>query len=1364
MMNGKVLLLLLWLTLGMIPAFSTNKTQVTYLGIEHGLSNNYVTEIYQDRYGFMWIGTFDGLNRYDGYEFRIYKNILDDETSLPNNGITAVGEDAGRRIWVATKRGAAVLEENGSTFRRLRIESTKGHDQPLKSAINGFALDSSGHFFAASELAGLLQVSYNQNGTPLGKSIPLVRGDRTTHSYSVTGVEVSGDGTVWLFVQHVGLCFYNPGRRAVQLHSAYLREAKALCTTRDGTVWVGNDQGLFSYRPSRKEYKVYNRGNGLSSNSVSSLYVGKGNRLLVCTDGGGINVLDYSSDKIRQVLSNDEGGILTSKAVFAVYEDAQSRQWIGTLRGGLNIIDPNKRNFEHIQYPIPHGMTSAKNFIMSFAEDDDRSVWVGTDGGGLINWDRKNNRFRTFESRYAVKGSLSSNYVTSVLRDRGNNIWIATYGGGINRWDKRSQTFIRYACIDLNSRTENPYVWKLYEDSKGHIWATTLRGGGIYRLNERSARFEPFDVDVSDVLCMLEEGNDVFWLGNYRELVRIDLATRSKRRYPVDHPIRFVQKGKDNILWIGTDGGGLYAFDILAESFERYTVSDGLPSNTVLQLLADGGGNFWISTLHGLCKFNPRTGTFQNFYESDGLQSNQFGYNASLRLKSGEFLFGGIRGFNVFHPDRVHSRSSPPRIVLTDLHINNRPFNRIKENGESLLTIEKLVIPYHQAVLTFGFAALEFSFPDKIKYAYFLEGWDKGWNYVNAERTARYSRLKEGEYRLRIKSTDANGSWTGIERTMVIKVLPPWWRTMWAYAAYLCLLSGAVYAYVLYDRRQMGLKHGLELAQVTVEKERELNEKKLAFFTHISHEFRTPLTLIVNPIKDMLFNSNTRDMDRDELTNIYRNSRRLLSLVDKLLLFRKADSGLDELRLARLDIVDLSREVFLCFKQHAASRRLDYRFASEVDHIELLGDREKLEICLFNLISNAIKFTPEHGQVEVSISTEGGSINIRVSDTGHGIPSHVGDSLFNSFRRDYASNGEAVEGFGIGLFLVKKFAEAHKGSVSYTSASGEGTSFTFRLPTGKNHFDGHLVFEDVSEHSAFLEELLPETPVENQAGKLPFAKKELNEVTEVVSDRPVMLIVDDNEQILQYVSRLFQEDFTVYETDNGQDAFELVKAHEPDIVISDVVMKGMSGIDLCSNIKQDPMYSHIPVILLTASSSADVKLKGIEGGADDYITKPFDKELLIARVSNMIRGRNRLQQYFYNEITLQSNNHKIPVEYSEFLKKCINLIELHLSDSDFTVKGMADELGISHPHLYRRIKSISGKSANEFIRFIRLRKVAQLLISTDLNISEAAFAAGFNDIKYFRRQFSRLFGIKPSEYKRKYAATFRNCHTVKKPN
>lgn len=1344
--------------LAYLSVYSTVKNDVGYLGIEHGLSNNYVTKIFQDRHGFMWFGTYDGLNRYDGYQFKVYKNQPQNPASLPGNRIIDIIEDASGHLWVATKGGAAVLRKGTDTFHQLHLTTDNGEYVPVEFAITGFALRKDHRLFAAGERGGLFSIRFSEWSDPIAEPIPLlVDGTRKTN-YNAQALHLDTENRLWVMAQNAGLCYYDEQINAIRVVSDEVRTATCMEII-NGQLWVGNEYGLFQYQQQTKKYRHYTLQSGLPSNVVSALYEGKDGRLWICTDGGGIAVLNTQSGVFDYLTGSDDGGVLTSKAVFAVYEDAQSRQWIGTLRGGITVIDRNKGNFELVKQPTPEGIISANNFVLSFAEGDAHTLWVGTDGGGLMRWDREADRYAYFKQN-GHHGALSSNYVTSVLRDNKNGLWAATYGGGINRWDPQTQSFISYTCTAADSLTRHRYVWKLHEDKQNRVWATTLNGGGIYLLNRKTDRFEPFAINVTDALSIWEEDTDLFWFGNYSALIRADMATRSTQHFDIGHPVRCIHQGTGNLLWVGTEGGGLLAFDKLSGTYKRYTAVDGLPSNVVLNILEDNDGSFWISTYNGLSKFDPANRTFQNFYESDGLQSNQFSYNAALRLTSGEFVFGGIRGFNIFHPDSLRFEAGTPPVVLTDLRINNQPFNSDPEQTADLLTMTRLVLPFQQAVLTFSFAALEYAFPDKISYAYFLEGWDSDWNYVDGQRTAHYSRLAEGSYTLRIKSTNANGVWGDNERTIAIEVLPPWWRTVWAYCLYIIAGLSGLYVYIVYDRRQTKLKYEVALARKDAENERTLNEKKLAFFTHISHEFRTPLTLIVNPIKDMLYSDN-KVPDTEELSNVYRNSRRLLSLVDKLLLFRKADSGADKLRLVRLDLVTLCNEVFLCFKQHAASRKLAYQFNCDIPQLEILGDREKLEICLFNLISNAIKFTPEQGCVTMALSRVDNGVDIVISDTGCGIPAHVGDAVFSRFYREYEHNGRHAEGFGIGLFLTKQFIEAHKGTISYTSTLQKGTSFRLRLPVGKDQFDGHLVFEDVGEHSVFLNELLPDAPAAPVAGPKT-VHRELTHVSNMVSDHPVMLVVDDNDQIRAYIRQLFENDFTVYDVNNGPAALELAKSHEPDIVISDVVMEGLSGIDLCAQLKQDPLYSHIPVILLTASSSAEVKLQGIAGGADDYITKPFDKDLLVARVTNIRRSRDQLQKYFYDEITFQNNDHKIPAGYSDFLKRCIEIVEKRLDSPDLNVKVLADEIGMSHSNLYKRIKSISGKSANEFIRFIRLRKVAQLLITTNHNISEAAFSAGFNDIKYFRDQFTKLFGMKPSAYKRKYGKVFSKKHTLKK--
>jgi DNA-binding response OmpR family regulator/anti-sigma regulatory factor (Ser/Thr protein kinase) len=568
----------------------------------------------------------------------------------------------------------------------------------------------------------------------------------------------------------------------------------------------------------------------------------------------------------------------------------------------------------------------------------------------------------------------------------------------------------------------------------------------------------------------------------------------------------------------------------------------------------------------------------------------------------------------------------------------------------------------------------------------------------------------------------------------------------------------ALWVYLWYKRKQTRLEYEVRLAHLDAEKEKELNEKKLGFFTNISHEFRTPLTLIIGPVKDLLYQKSTQT-DTSGLTTVYRNARRLLSLVDQLLLFRKADTDMERLRVSKTDFGNLCHEVFLCFIQQAKSKNIKYEFLKPSEGLEIYLDREKIEIALFNLISNAMKYTQDGGSVKVELEQTKNGVRVSVADNGPGIPAEAGPKLFDKFYQVKESPGKT--GFGIGLFVAKTFVESHKGRLSYKSPKeGRGTIFTIDLLEGRNHFESTTIFEDSSGGSAFLEELMEE-PVEIPMLpiSLPTDKVE-TAMNSLATEERTLLLVDDNDQIRQYVAQIFSPNFKVLQADCGEEGLKMARQHLPELVISDVVMKKMSGIELCNLIKEDAATSHIPVILLTASSAADIKLKGIENGADDYITKPFEKEQLVARVDNLLKSRNALQKYFFNEITLQKNPLKISEEYKQFLDRCMAIVEENIDRDDFSIKTLANEIGMSHSNLYKKIKSISGQSANAFIRFIRLRKAAQILIDTNCNVSEAAFQVGFNDTRYFRDQFNQLFGINPSDYIKKYRKPFQKKYTV----
>lgn len=1329
-----------------------NEVPIQYLGIEKGLSNNNVTCIFKDHYGFMWFGTFQGLNRYDGYDFKVFKNKLEDTTSLANNYVSAIAEDQENEIWIGTQHGISIYSNVTATFSSLSYRP-HGKNVSLKvtSYVNSIKPDANGNLLIGTNDTGLLIC---KKGSKQAFQVPFPDQPKRSLPYNVQTIIISGNKT-WLFIQDKGLYQYNDKSSNLTLISNEVFKANCMETDNRGTLWLGTNNGLYSYNITTNTYRHYTeQADKISGNVITSFCIDK-NSIWIGTDGGGITVLDTSTGKMCYMLPGTDKNMLNSGAVYTIYQDQDLRKWIGTLRGGINIIDPKKNKFKLIEHNLSGKNSINNNFILSFCEDESHNIWIGTDGAGVNYWNRKHKTFTSLTHNSANRQSLSNNYVTYILKDFRNNIWMSTYGGGINKYKSNKDGFEHYVCYNPVSKRNDEDVWCLLEDQHKNLWAGAGFEGGLYRLNQQKKQFELFDAQIKTIFSLVKDHSGQIWVGTFNSLIKVDTLTKKHQVIPLAYPVRSIYEDEKHLLWLGTEGGGLLRFNPQNNQIERITEANGLASNSVLNILEDKKHTLWLSTYNGISRYNPLTKKVDNYFESDGLQSNQFNYNAALALQSGEFLFGGIKGFNLFYPDRIKQDAHEPEVYLTGFKINNVPLEHDAAftSKKSVLGLNNITIPYDKAVLSIDFAAPEYSYPDKINYAYFLQGWDKTWNEVGKLRTAYYSRLTEGSYILRIRSTNTSAGWSPKERIISITILPPWYRTWWAYLLYFGAAIGAVYYYLRYQQDRFKLKQEIEITHIKAEKERELNEKRLSFFTNIAHEFRTPLTLIINPIKDILHKSN--EADKTDLNIIYRNAKRLLSLVDQLLIFRKAEAEADKLKSIELNFFELCKDVYLCFTQQAKKYGILYELKCENEMIRICADREKLEIVLFNLISNAFKFTPDGGTITVKIKADEKNVFLTVKDNGCGIAAAAEQNLFDKFYQ--APNQAPLKnGFGIGLYLVKSFIDSHQGKITYQTAEGKGTEFTVSLPKGVIAATPELITGKDVKRSIILEELINAEVFAKDVVTNPAAPN----LEELISDQQSLLIVDDDQQIREYITRIFEQKYRVYTAGNAEDGFALTKEKMPDLIISDVVMPGQSGIELCNQIKSDIHLSHIPVILLTASASTETKLKGLEEGADDYLDKPFEKELLIARVNNLLKSRDNLQKYFYNEVTLKSNNLKISEEYKCFLNRCIAIVEKHLTDDNFSIKTLATEVGMSHSNLYKKVKSISGQSVNGFIRFIRLRKAAGLLINTDLNVNEVAFEVGFNDLKYFREQFNKLFSVNPSEYIRKHRKSFHKNYTL----
>ncbi|MFC6103289.1 hybrid sensor histidine kinase/response regulator transcription factor [Olivibacter domesticus] len=1334
----------------LINVYLTVNAQIKRLNLHDGLSNNSITAVYEDRYGFMWAGTFDGLNRYDGHQFKIFKNKLHDTLSLPNNRISAIQEDGDGALWIGTKRGVYRLNQIKWEFLPLYYQfGSSQKKKKLTNPVNGLLKSNNGALFICTAGEGLL---LKENGTNVAVQIPL-DDKKKQYLFHAQSAVIDQDNTVWIFIQNVGLTRYNTSKRVLEVVNRAISHANCLLVEQSGDIFLGNNNGLYKYEMANKKPISIQYYASVGNSPIMSLSVDKQSQVWVGSDGAGVFQIDPRTEHVTKHEVGDGPENLSSAAVYAVYVDKTNRKWIGTLRGGLNIIDKSTSRFTLIQRNTNSVSPLSSNFILSFCEENDQKIWIGTDGAGISLWHRLSGTFENYKYDALKPNSLSNNNVVNIVKDNEGSIWIATYGGGINKLDPKTKKFKRYACFNASYGYEEVNVWALYKDSKGTIWAGALSDGGLYRFNKTADYFELVDNRVTNLLTLMEDEAGQLWGGNFNSLVKIDLVNKNHVWYKVGSAVRAIKTDRKGHLWVGTEGAGLKFFDKQRGFLKTYSEVDGLPENAVLNILEGEHGRLWLSTFNGLSEFSSAEDNFRNFFTADGLQSNQFNYNAALELSTGELLFGGINGFNIFDPKAIKPLSDDAPTLITGIRINNNPIelSDLNFNKQNVSDIQFLRLPHDKAVLSVDFAKLDYSFQDKINYAFYLEGWEENWNYVGHSRSANYGKLPSGSYTLHIKASDADGVWDEEERLLFIKVSPPWWATWWAYSAYAFLVLFLIFVYHRYRKNASRLRYEIDKATLEKEKEHELNEKKTAFFTHISHELRTPLTLIINPIRQLLLEK--KGYEHETLQVIFRNSKRLLSMVDQLLLFKKADSHNDSLKIARLNVNEICKEVYQCYQLQAAQQQIDFKLATTNELQEVYADREKVEIILFNLLANAFKFTPYGGYIGLKVSCDQEKVHILVEDSGAGVADELKETLFDKFARNVQHK---QVGFGIGLFLSKKFAELHRGTLTFHNKETGGATFVLSLLAGKEHWTNRLIYEDIDSKSIFLEELLVDVAFTEKNART--IKRPSIMANSIVENKPSMMIIDDHKEIGDYLCNVFEEDFSLKVCYSAEEALMDIHNCKPQIILCDVMMDKMDGLQFCKEIKTDKNLRHIPIIMLTASSSEESKLRGIELGADDYISKPFNQAHLTARVRAILRQKKDRADDFYEEITL-SNQTGISKEDVKFLQRCEQMILEHLHEG-FTIKELSLEIGMSHSALYKKIKNLSGRTANEFMRLVKLRKAAQTLLKEEVNINEVTIIAGFNDVKYFREQFQQAFGMTPSEYVRTYRTAFQKKYQM----
>ena len=1100
-------------------------------------------------------------------------------------------------------------------------------------------------------------------------------------------------------------------------------------------------------------------------------------RLWIGLENGALTIYDKKNNTFSNFWPDPlDPTSIGSNSIWAIYKDRIGTMWIAARNRGINKWDQYHTKFIHHILPPSGNHKLANNDVLCFAEDEKGNLWIGTDGGGLNYLDRSTNQYTHYVHDPTDPKSLSSNSVISLELDSYGDLWVGTWEGGLNRFDKNTGTFRHYIHDAQNDRSlGSNYVFSIFEDNSRKLWVGAFYEG-LDLYDRETDTFVHYRVDGSNpkaighnrVFTMYEDTKQNIWIGSeggglihMEKDVNGDPAFTSYRYNPNDttslssNLINAVYEDSRHNLWIGT-WAGLNKFDYQSKTFKAYRKEHGLADNVVYGIIEDGEGSLWVSTNQGISKFNPTNISFENYNTADGLQAQEFIRGSFLKSTTGEFFFGGVNGFNSFFPTSILGNPNVPPIYITNFYIYNELMKPGAPNSPLSTNIsdtKKIVLPFTQNEFTFEFAALNFSQAFKNQYSYFLEGYDKNWHVADAQRKASYAKVPPGDYTFMVKAANNDGIWNERGTMLRIVVSPPWWKTWWAYGLYALAALALFFWYRQNLINRERLRNDLKLEHIELTKMQEMDKLKSYFFANISHEFRTPLTLILSPIRDML-SDNFHGDAKKQYQMVIRNGERLLRLINQLLDLSKLGAGRMKLKAARMDIVAFIKMTISPFDSYAQRSQIEFKLICPLEPVYVYFDPDKFEKIITNLLSNAFKFTRE-GKIELSVRTfnepdnptmgsrENNRVEIAVSDSGAGIPQEYLHTIFDHFYQvGHQSN---AEGSGIGLSLAKELVELHKGRIIVESVEGRGSVFKVVLLLGKEHLmDSEIdksvgpMFEDhkwigVEEASlSIAEQGKTESILENQ-----------NE-----NALPRVLIVEDNADMRSYIKQCIQGEFAIIEASDGLEGMKKGMAIVPDFIISDVMMPGMDGVALCKTFKTNINTSHIPVILLSAKADLESKIDGLETGADDYLSKPFNSYELQVRVKNLIRSRQILKERFSDskKLILEPKEISITTLDEKFLKNVLQVIEQNMADSTFRVETLGRELQMDSEAVYRKIKALTGKTAVEFIRNIRLKRAAQLLRQKKLTVAEVTYNVGFNDLQYFRTCFKKQFGVSPSEY------------------
>lgn len=1374
-----------------------------HLTVENGLSNNKVNCLLEDRLGFIWFGTEDGLNRFDGYDIKIFRHQTNDKNSISGNSIWAMFEDKDGYVWIGTKSGEINrYDPKIDKFESWKVKSKNNNENSVTSIYR----DRKGKLWIGTYKDGLYQFDLKEK-----KFLNWQYQPNNVNSLSnnyVTSILEDYKGNIWVSTYN-GLNKFNPSTSKNSFTRFYHKPQEVSSISNNliwnlfsseidaNKFWIGTANGLSFCNSktntfSRFEFPVDKKLQ--FSNSVATIIEEQTEEqkgYWIGTYGGLIKINSLNNGNKRFISEENNPLSLTSNQINAMVKDRSGVIWIAT-ENGVNYFSQkevrfnnylsqmgNKNSFdklrknnitslcnsnnESICVGTREGLSVINNInqtsklnstikfpninVWSLYKGNSNNIWIGTYGDGLKEVDLKTNSLKSIEIKSDIVMPSSFLYIKSLLQDKSGALWIGCWGSGLVRYNPSQNEFKSWINDenDFHSLSYND-VWVIYEDKQGKIWIGT-NGGGLNLFDPNNEKF--FRLFSSSKNKNGLSSNSIY---------SIYESTNSK----------LTSDNKTTLLWIGTSNGlnkvSINNFDFINEAGEIkaevkfYTIENGLPDNSIKSIVEDEKGNLWLGTSNGLSQFNPETEKFINYSIADGLNGNDFNFGAAYKSKKSLLVFGGTNGLSIFNPSEIKQSLYKPPIVITDFQIFNKsvsidPDSPLQTN---ITLTDEIILPYDQNIFSFQFSALDYNSPSSNRYAYKMEGFDNDWIITGTRRYAAYTNLSPGTYNFKVKATNSDGVWNDSVKTIIVIINPPWWKTGWAYSLYLLIIFFGLVGIRRFELNRTKLRNELKMREFESQKLREIENMKSRFFANLSHEFRTPLMLIKGPL-EQLKDGHVKGDPQNYYDLIYRNTENLHILIDQLLELTQLEVEAIPIRARNENLITLLRGIFYSFNSIAEPKHISLDFISNDASVCAWVDRDKLEKIINNLLSNAIKFTPAGGIISLTVKCiKSGSddfAEIKISDTGIGIPEDKLDRIFDRFYQVDDSLGRAYGGSGIGLSLVKELVDLHKWEIDIKSEIDKGTTFIITIPLTDSYLkDKQKIKGEInpikisSEQKKVVEYQIGATVlndlVENQ--KISDDQQMLSE--ELKNKIPSILIVEDSSDVREYIFSLLKNDYNIIQAENAEDGIKKASDLMPDLILSDVMMPGMDGMEFCKQIKTNFQTSHIPVILLTAKVSHESKIEGLETGADDYVTKPFNFQELSVRIKNLLEQRKRLKEKFSKEIKIQPEAVTVNSVDKDFLERALTAAEKNLYNLDFDLETFAKEMFLSRSQLHRKMIAITGQAPGEFVRIFRLKKAAQLLLEKKLSVTQIALEVGFNSPSHFTKAFQQYFNCLPSVF------------------